>query len=142
MRHGLTLPEIAMVLAILGLVTGIATLRIARVWDSLAVEQEAQRIAAAHRRARITAIMRGRPAVLSVGPDSLGIELTGPPHNLWGAKGPAASGVTLAGPVRRIAFSPAGYSTGLSNASFKLSRAAAGRTVVVSRLGRVRITRP
>ena len=32
--------------------------------------------------------------------------------------------------------------TGLSNASFRLYRGSASRTVVLSRLGRVRVTRP
>lgn len=142
MRHGLTLPEIMMVLAILGLTMGITALRIADLQDSLSVEQEAQRIAGAHRRGRMAAISSGRPAILRVGPDSIGIGLAGNPGDLWGSAGPAASGVTLAGPIRQMTFSPAGYSTGLSNASFRLTRGSAQRTVVVSRLGRVRITRP
>lgn len=142
MRHGLTLPETVMVLAILGLTMGIAALRIAELRDSLSVEQEAQRIAGAHRRGRITAISSGRPAILRIGQDSIGIGLAGDPVDIWGSEGPAASGVLLAGVVRQITFSPAGYSTGLSNASFRLSRGSAQRTVVVSRLGRVRISRP
>jgi prepilin-type N-terminal cleavage/methylation domain-containing protein len=142
MRHGLSLPETVMVLAILGLTMGIAGIRIAALQDSLSVEREAQRIAAAHRRGRMTAIIRGQPAVLSVGSDTLGIALAGEPGDLWGATGPSASGVALAGPLRRVTFSPAGHATGLSNASFRLSRGSAQRTVVVSRLGRVRITRP
>jgi prepilin-type N-terminal cleavage/methylation domain-containing protein len=141
-RHGLTLPETVMVLAILGLTMGIATLRIAAFQDSLSVEREAQRIASAHRRGRVMAISRGQPAVLSIGSDTIGIALAGDAGDLWGSKGPSASGVALAGPIRRMTFSPAGYGTGLSNASFRLSRGSAQRTVVVSRLGRVRITRP
>ena len=131
-----------MVLAILGLTMGIAALRIANLRDSLSVEQEAQRIVGAHRRGRITAVISGRPAILRIGPDSIAIGLAGDPGDLWGSKGPAASAVILAGAVRQMTFSPAGYSTGLSNASFRLSRGSAQRTGVVSRLGRVRITRP
>ncbi|MBA3258712.1 MAG: GspH/FimT family pseudopilin [Gemmatimonadales bacterium] len=142
MRHGFTLPEILMVLAILGLVMGIATPRMVALRDSLAVEQEAHRVVAAHRRARITSVVRGRPAVLTVGPDSMGIRVAGDPADTWGAQGPAASGVALAGPIRRMTFSPVGFTTGLSNASFNLSRGSARRTVVVSRLGRLRMTYP
>lgn len=142
MRHGLTLPELLMVLAILGLIMGIAGPRMTALRDSLVVEQEAHRVIAAHRRARTTAIARGRQAVLTVGADSLGIRLAGDLTDIWGTKGPAASGVALTGPIRRMTFSPAGYTTGLSNASLRLSRGAASRTVVVSRLGRVRMTHP
>jgi Tfp pilus assembly protein FimT len=48
----------------------------------------------------------------------------------------------FASPARQVTFSPVGISSGLSNASFRLQRGAASRTVVVSRLGRVRVTRP
>lgn len=142
MRQGITLPEIMMVLAILGLIMGIAAPRIVALRDSLAVEQEAHRVVGAHRRARITSVALGRPAVLTVGPDSLVIRIAGDPADAWGARGPAASGVALGGPIRRITFSPMGFTTGLSNASFSLSRGSAQRTVVVSRLGRVRMTYP
>jgi Tfp pilus assembly protein FimT len=131
-----------MVLAILGLIMGIAAPRMTAVRDALAVEQEAHRVMAAHRQARTTAIARGRQAVLTVGADSLGIRLAGDPTDIWGTKGPAAFGVALTGPIRRMTFSPAGYTTGLSNASLRLSRGAASRTVIVSRLGRVRMTHP
>lgn len=142
MRHGFTLPEILLVLAILGLIMGIAAPRIAAIRDSLAVEQEAYRVVAAHRRARALSINQGSPVVLSVGADSIGIRLPDDPADLWGSRGPGAAGVVLAGPVRRMTFSPLGYTTGLSNATFRLNRGASQRTVVVSRLGRVRITRP
>jgi prepilin-type N-terminal cleavage/methylation domain-containing protein len=141
-RHGFTLPEILLVLAILGLSFGIAVPRIAAVRDSIAVEQEANQILAAHRRSRILSIARGRPVVLNIGADSLSIRLTGDASDFWGAPGPVGTGVTLDGPTRRMTFSPLGYTTGLSNATLRLSRGAARRTVVVSRLGRVRVTRP
>lgn len=142
MRQGFTLPEIMMVLAILGLVMGIATPRLVALRDSLAVEQEAHRVIGAHRRARITSVARGRPVVLTVGSDSMAIRIAGDPADVWRAQGPAASRVALAGPIRRMTFSPVGFTTGLSNASFSLSRGSARRTVVVSRLGRVRMTYP
>ena len=80
--------------------------------------------------------------VLSIGPDSMTIRIAGDVSDVWGTGGPGPSGVTLEGSTRRMTFSPLGYTTGLSNATFALSRGAARRTVVVSRLGRVRLTRP
>ncbi len=142
MRHGFTLPEILLVLAIIGLSLGIAVPRIAALRDSLAVEQETNHILAAHHRSRMLSMARGRPVTLSVGADYVSIRLTGDPADFWGAPGPVASGVTLEGPTRRMTFSPLGYTTGLSNATLRLSRGAAHRTVVVSRLGRVRVTTP
>lgn len=142
MRYGFTLHEVVLALAVLALASGIALPRAAELRNTLLVEQEASRIVAAHRRARIAAVASGRVAVLTVGADALGIRLAEDAADLWRAPGPSAGGVELAGPVRRMTFSPLGYTTGLSNATLRLSRGRAQRTVVVSRLGRVRVTRP
>jgi len=94
----------------------------------------------AHSRARVAAILLSRPLVLTVAPDSLRIA-TLADSVVWRGAGPAASGASLAGPIRKLTFSPVGLSMGLSNATFQITRGAAIRTVVVSRLGRVRIQR-
>ena len=97
-------------------------------------------IVSAHRRARISAILTSQVIELTVDPNGLAIRPRGAAAELWRTAGPAASQVALAGPARTITFSPVGLSMGLSNASFRLSRGGATRTVVVSRLGRVRVT--
>jgi prepilin-type N-terminal cleavage/methylation domain-containing protein len=140
MRRGFTLLEIALVLAVMGLTLGIALPRLAALWNSLAVSQAAEEIVAAHRRARVLAILRSRPVVLSVSWDTLTIRQAGGSADMWGGSGPAAAGVSLLGPLRRITFSPIGLAMGLSNASFPLARGNATRTVIVSRLGRIRVT--
>lgn len=140
MRRGFTLLEIALVLAVIGLTFGIALPRLDALWNSLAVSRAAEEIVAAHRRARVLAVLRGRPVLLSVTRDSLTIRLAGASADEWGGSGPAAVGVSLPGPMRRITFSPVGLAMGLSNASFPLARGSATRTVIVSRLGRIRVT--
>jgi prepilin-type N-terminal cleavage/methylation domain-containing protein len=142
MRHGFTLPEILLLLAVLGLCLGIALPRVAALRDSVMVDQEARAIIAAHRRSRMLSITRSRPAVLQIDPDSMSVRVAGDAQDAWRARGPSANGVTLEGPARRMTFSPLGYTTGLSNATFRLSRGEARRTIVVSRLGRVRVMRP
>jgi hypothetical protein len=87
------------------------------------------------------AIIRSQVLVLSIDSAQLTIQQRGTTPPLWSEPGPAASGVSLAGPMRQFTFSPEGFSLGLSNATLHLSRGAATRSVVVSRLGRVRITR-
>jgi hypothetical protein len=47
--------------------------------------------------------------------------------------------VTFEGPPRQFTFSPEGFTLGLSNASVPLIRGRSRRTVVISRLGRVRV---
>lgn len=142
MRHGHTLLELALVLTIAGLVLGIAVPRVSAMRDSLSVAQAAREIVTAHRRARVASVLHSRPVVLTVSADSLAYRLSGATVGLWRAPGPASSGVSMTSPPRQLTFSPVGISMGLSNATFRLSRGAASRTVIVSRLGRVRVTRP
>lgn len=142
MRQGHTLLELALVLAVCGLGLGIALPRVARLRDTLQVEHAAQQVVTAHRRARTAAIVRSQPVVLSISADSLSYRAAGAAGALWRGPGPAGTGVALLGPGRQITFSPVGITVGLANASFQLQRGAASRTVVLSRLGRVRITRP
>jgi prepilin-type N-terminal cleavage/methylation domain-containing protein len=139
MRRGYSLLETLLSLVIVGVLLGIALPRFGAFRDQLAVEEESGRIAAAHRRARITAILQSRPVVLTIGPDSLTIAVVADSGMPWSQAGPAAHGVTLAGGSRQLTFSPAGITIGVSNATFRLTRGAFSRTVVVSRLGRLRI---
>jgi prepilin-type N-terminal cleavage/methylation domain-containing protein len=139
MRRGATLIELVLVLAIIGTLTAIAEPRVRGFNDSLAVDRAALEIVSAHRRARINAILQSRVIELTISASQLSIRPRGAPADTWRTPGPAAEGVALAGPGHVIAFSPVGISIGLSNASFPLSRGVASRTVVVSRLGRVRI---
>jgi hypothetical protein len=79
--------------------------------------------------------------VLSVDSSMLTIRRRDRLTPLWSEPGPASARVALAGPVRQFTFSPEGFSMGLSNATIRLSRGSATRTVILSRLGRARVTR-
>jgi prepilin-type N-terminal cleavage/methylation domain-containing protein len=139
MRRGVTLIELLLVLTVTGLLFGIVLPRFATLADGLAVEEAAQHLVGAHRRARMTAILESRQVVLTIAPESLVIRLGSAGPESWRAPGPVDEGVALAGDAKQIVFSPVGITTGLSNASFELTRGNARRTVVVSRLGRTRI---
>ena len=139
MRRGATLPELSLTLILVGILLLMALPRIHGLADSMAVGRAAQEIAAAHRRARMAAVLQSRLLELTVEANALTIRPSGGGATVWRADGPAADGVALAGPSRTLTFSPTGITVGLSNASFQLTRGAARRTVVVSRLGRVRI---
>jgi Tfp pilus assembly protein FimT len=142
MRRGVTLLELVLILTVVGILAGIAMPRLNAVADALEVHAAASDISAAHRRARIIAVLQSRIVELSIDTNDLVIRPRGDTIELWHIRGPAARQVTLAGPPRLITFSPVGLSMGVSNASFHLTRGAASRTVVVSRLGRVRVTTP
>jgi prepilin-type N-terminal cleavage/methylation domain-containing protein len=141
MKSGFTLPEVALALVVAALLLGIALPRFTALKQELAVEQMAQSLVSAHRRARILAITVGHPAVLSVADRSLRITLDGAAQPQWVAPGPLDQGVSITGTPRDLAFSPLGITAGLSNATFQLRLGSATRTVVISRLGRIRILR-
>jgi prepilin-type N-terminal cleavage/methylation domain-containing protein len=141
MRSGFTLPEVALALVVAGLLLAIALPGFTALKQEVAVEQAAQSLVAAHRRARALAITHGHPAILSVAERGLRITLSGVAQPHWLAPGPLDQGVSVTGTPRDLGFSPLGITTGLSNATFQLSLGSATRTVVVSRLGRIRILR-
>ena len=144
MRHrGAVLLDLTLALLVAGLLVavGIPTLR--DPLDRLAVERAALDIAGAHTRARLAAVTHNTVARVVVRSDSLLITIGRAPDTtrLWSAPGPAIASVALQAPDYALTFQPAGISFGVSNASFDLSRGKARRSVIVSRLGRVRIIR-
>ena len=141
MKSGYTLPEVALALVIAGLLLGIALPRLTALKQEVAIEQAAQALVSAHRRARTLAVASGHPAILSVADRSLRITRSGAAQPHWLATGPLEQGVAITGTPRDLTFSPLGITTGLSNATFTLTLGSATRSVVVSRLGRIRILR-
>jgi prepilin-type N-terminal cleavage/methylation domain-containing protein len=146
MRRGMTLLELLVVLVIIGLVAGTVIPGASAHADRLAVEHEAARLLTAYRAAWLTARVQQRLAILRVTSDSLAI-LTVSGYGaadtllVWLAPGPGRAGVTLESPPHTSVFSPDGVGMGLANARHVLTRGRASRSVVVSRLGRVRVVR-
>jgi Tfp pilus assembly protein FimT len=141
MRRAFTLPELVLILAVAGILFGIAVPRLKGALDRIEVEAAAAHLVAAHQRARIMAVAHNQVLVLSVDSSALLISSRSGGAPLWSEAGPAGSGVALAGPAGQFTFSPQGITLGLSNATLQLRRGASSRTVVISRLGRARIVR-
>jgi prepilin-type N-terminal cleavage/methylation domain-containing protein len=141
MRQGFSLLETVLVLAVIGLLLGIALPQLSGTLDRIEVESAARQMAGAHQRARLLALARGTVVVLSVSTAELSIRLSGETAPVWFESGPAASSVGMIEPERQFTFSPIGLTLGLSNATIHLTRGSATRSVIVSRLGRIRIER-
>ncbi|MGH7628362.1 MAG: GspH/FimT family pseudopilin [Gemmatimonadales bacterium] len=143
MRRGITLPELAVVVAVAAVLAGFALPAARRFTDAIITDRAAQAIVAGHRVARFTAIMRGRRTLLTVRAESLVVRTVrgGDTLTLWVHQGPAADHVALAGPSYSLVFAPTGLPLGVSNATYQLTRGSVVRRVVVSRLGRTRIVR-
>lgn len=141
MRQGFSLVELMLVVAVASLLFGIALPRLSGALDRIEVASQANHLMAAHRRARIMAITRSQVLVLTIDSANLDIRPRGQASPLWVELGPAAARVALEGPARQFTFSPQGLTLGFSNATLRLSRGSASRTIVISRLGRVRLVR-
>ena len=141
MLRGFSLLELVLILALAGILLGLAVPPLSRAIDRIEVQAAANHIAAAHSRARLLAITQSQVVILSVDPIALTIRRRGGLTPLWAEAGPGAAGVSLSGASHNFTFSPEGFSIGLSNATLRLSRGAASRAVIVSRLGRVRVVR-
>ncbi len=141
MPRGLTLVEMLLALVIAGLVCLIALPSAGDLRNRFLVDQAAYEITAAHSRARLTAVVEGRVALLTIRSDSLRLDVIDGVDTLfrWSAAGPANAGVTLGGGTRTIPFAPIGVAFGLANATYSLSRGSRSKQVVVSRYGRVRV---
>jgi prepilin-type N-terminal cleavage/methylation domain-containing protein len=141
MPRGFTLVEILLAVVIAGLASLIALPSAGDLRNRFLVSQAAYEITAAHTRARLTAVVEGRVALLTVRSDSLRLDVIDGVDTLfrWSTAGPAQAGVTLGGGARSIPFAPIGVAFGLANATYNLSRGSRTKQVVVSRYGRVRI---
>jgi len=138
MRKGVTLPELVMVLVIIGVMLAMALPRLAGWLDWLAVDRAAQEITAFHRTARFTAILRGQGIRLDFSVDSLRATLEGPTDSvllLW--PGPGRLGVRLTASRPTIRFWPNGVGLG-ADTKLVLRRGAAAESLTISLLGRLK----
>ena len=138
-RTGTTLVELALVIVILGILAAIAVPRITLIADEAAVRHQAHRLVGALDAARGAGIRLDTPAGLTISTARLNVaaDVGGIPTSVWDAPGPADEGVSVSGAGAPIMFGPAGIAVGASNRTIVLSRGAATRRVVISRLGRI-----
>jgi prepilin-type N-terminal cleavage/methylation domain-containing protein len=140
MRRGITLVELLLALAILGIVLAFAAPRAIALADRQRVARAADRVAFAQRRARHLALVQSAAVELVLRDDSV-LARWDAGARAWSAPGPAVEGVTLASGPDSLLYAPNGMATGAANARHLLRRGAAEAEVVVSRLGRVRVVR-
>lgn len=142
--RGVTLPELVLAIAIAGLCAGIGVPKIAALRDRLAVEREAAALLVAYQRARLVASTTGQPVRLLVTAERLSAYAlrAGDSSLAWQAPGPAAAGVQLVAIPSPPLFVPGGVTIGVSNGRYVLAKGGVSRTLIASRLGRLRISRP
>lgn len=144
MQRGISLVELLLVLVVAGLLGAIAVPRLDRPLATVRAETAAQRLARAHARARMTALIENRVAALRFHAESLTISVIDGRDTVrrWAGAGPATDGATLTGPTRHLLFTPTGITFGVSNGTWVVRHRGVERRVITSRYGRVRIERP
>ena len=141
--RGTSLVESMVALAVLGIVSGIAVPKAVSLRDRFLVERHARAVMTAYQRARFAALLGSSRVILLTSPDEFAVwVLRGTDSSLvWRARGPLSDDVVFTGPTR-TQFTPAGLTMGLANGRFGFVRGGISRTVVASRLGRLRVTSP
>lgn len=141
MQRGFTLPEVAVTLTLVAILTGIITPTLVAAADRGAIRLGLAQLKGAHQEARFAAVLDDTPTVLTVEADALTLRAIRGADTVvkWRRAGPTAWGVTLVGGARSFRFSPVGYSIGASNATLRIEKGSASGSVIISRLGRVRI---
>jgi prepilin-type N-terminal cleavage/methylation domain-containing protein len=138
--RGVTLPELLIVLVLVGIAASIVTPPLGRALDRAAVGEGADRYSTLHETARALAIARGRHAR---------VELDSARHQAVIAlrRTPTQWDTVDARPLGRssfsasrviMTFSPLGVGFGASNTSIVFSAGVAAETVTVSRTGRLK----
>ena len=140
MRKGITLAELAVVVAIVAIVTAITLPRLGGLLDWMALNAAAQEISTAMAVARSSAVMQGTRSRALIAADTLRIDRwlgdSWGPLERW--PGPNAHGVTLEVSNPEIVFDPIGLGWGVSNTKVVLRRGSRSEMITVSRLGRIK----
>jgi prepilin-type N-terminal cleavage/methylation domain-containing protein len=137
-RRAVTLPELLLVLVMLGVLTGIGAPRLADAADRAALRTARGQLLRAPDASRGAAIRLGQPVDLVATDGELLVAPSAGGAPVWRVPGPDHLGVTLSGLSIAIRFGPSGIATGVSNRTIRLRKGGDTMQVIVSRLGRVR----
>ena len=140
MQRGYALAELAVVLAIVALVTAVTLPRFGDLLDRIAVERAASELTTALAATRNRAVLRATRVRLSIVADSLRIDEWG--DRTWVAAtswpGPDQHRVALTASNPVVIFDPRGLGWGLANTRLVLRRGSQTATITLSRVGRVK----
>ena len=136
---GHTLPELTVVLAIVGVLAALAVAALRTLADRTGARMAAGDLASLLAEARDAALAASVPVAAIVDPADGSVTLRAGPDTVARRPLGALHGVRLSSSRDSVTYSPLGVGWGVSNARFVLLRGAAAETVWVSRLGRVRV---
>jgi type IV fimbrial biogenesis protein FimT len=138
MRRGVTLLEIAVVIALIALISVISTPALLRRLDRGKVRHATNEVIAALSVARSTAVAREQAVSVTFDSVRSAVTLTVAGDTLLDRMLGAVYGIELRSNRDSLAYGPTGLGHGAANQSVVIARGATADTVIISRLGRVR----
>jgi len=137
-RDGVTLVELCLVLALVGILASIATRQITRYLDRAAVRAAVAEAATVVLRARDDAMAQRTPVSVRIDTTTAALELSARGVVLSRAALGHAQGVALSATRDSLTYDVRGLGYGAANLTMVARRGAAAESLVVSRMGRVR----
>jgi prepilin-type N-terminal cleavage/methylation domain-containing protein len=139
-NRGYTLAELAIVLALIGLVTASALPAWGRLLDRFAVEQAAAELTTGLAIARNAAVLRATSVRVAIAADSLRIDEWRDRawKPVWRWPGPMSHSVVMEVSNRTVSFGATGIGLGASNTAVVLRRGTQTARITTSRVGRVK----
>lgn len=137
-RRGTTLPELMVVLTIVGVLTLVALGRVTALRDRMSVRAAASETVATFALARRWSVSRATRTAITIDSAAVALVVRSYTDTVAHRKLASSHGVSLATSRDSMAYAPNGLGYGASNLTVVLRRGAAAETIFVSRLGRVR----
>jgi len=138
MRHGTTLPELMVVLTVVGVLVTVAVGRTNALRDRMSVRAAATETVATFALARRWAVSRTTRTAVALDSGSASLVVLAYADTISHRRLGSSHGVSLSHSRDSMAYAPNGLGYGASNLTVVLRRGSAAETVFVSRLGRVR----
>ena len=137
-RRGVTIVELLITLAVLGVLSSIAVPRAATLVDRISVRGATQDVVLAIAAARAAAARRGAYASFVADPRTGRLRVVSGGETLLERDVLKSRGVRLEASRESVTFAPGGLGWGAANTTVIVSRGTRSDTIVMSRLGRVR----
>jgi len=138
MRRGSTLPELIVVMTIIGTLATIAVGRATALRDRVSVRAAATETVSTFALARRWSLSRAARTAIAIDTSAATLVVVSYADTIARRRLGSSHGVIISASRDSMAYAPNGLGYGASNLSLVLRRGAAAETILVSRLGRVR----
>jgi prepilin-type N-terminal cleavage/methylation domain-containing protein len=138
MRHGTTVPELLVVVTVLGILATMGVTRTLALRDRMSVRSAGVEAVATFAVARRWALSRAARTAVGIDTATASLVVRSFDDTLVHRRLGSSHGVTLSASRDSMAYAPNGLGYGASNLTIVLRRGESAETVFVSRLGRVR----